>query len=145
VEFRLLGGIEAHRRGQLVDVGPARRQCVLAVLLVAANTAVSVDEPIDRAWADRPPRRSRETLRSYLTRLRGILADTDADIVRHGNSYQLTVDESHTDPHRFRQLTRAARMAPDNEAVVLWENALGLWRGEPFAGLDTPAVRRHGQ
>ncbi|HEY4018649.1 MAG TPA: BTAD domain-containing putative transcriptional regulator, partial [Pseudonocardiaceae bacterium] len=138
MEFRLLGGIEAHRHGQLVDVGHARQQCVLAVLLVQANTGVSVDELIDRVWADRPPHRSRETLHSYLTRLRRILADTGADIVRRGNSYQLTVDESHIDLHRFRRLTGAARMAPDDKAVVLLENALGLWRGEPFAGLDTP-------
>ncbi|HEX4224756.1 MAG TPA: BTAD domain-containing putative transcriptional regulator [Pseudonocardiaceae bacterium] len=138
VEFRLLGGIEAHRRGQLVDVGHARQQCVLAVLLVQANTTVSVDELIDRVWADRPPHRSRETLHSYLTRLRRILADTGADIGRRGNSYQLSVDESHIDLHRFRQLTSAARMEPDDKAVVLLENALRLWRGEPFAGLDTP-------
>ncbi|HJP73197.1 MAG TPA: BTAD domain-containing putative transcriptional regulator, partial [Pseudonocardiaceae bacterium] len=138
VEFRLLGGIEAHRRGQLVDVGHARQQCVLAVLLVQANTAVSVDELIDRVWAGRPPHRGRETLHSYLTRLRRILTDADADIVRLGNSYQLAVDESHIDLHRFRRLTAAARMAPDDKAVVLLENALGLWRGEPFAGLDIP-------
>ncbi|HEY4457127.1 MAG TPA: BTAD domain-containing putative transcriptional regulator, partial [Pseudonocardiaceae bacterium] len=138
MEFRLLGGIEAHRRGHLVDVGHARQQCVLTVLLVEANAAVSVDELIDRVWADHPPRRSRENLHSYLTRLRRILADDDADIVRHGNSYQLVVDESQIDLHRFRRLIEAARIAPDNQAVVLWEEALGLWRGEPFAGLDTP-------
>jgi DNA-binding SARP family transcriptional activator len=138
VEFRLLGGIEAHGRGQLVGVGHARRQCVLAVLLVEANAAVSVAELIDRVRAAHPRRRSRENLRSCLTRLRGILAGDDADIVRRGNSYQLAVDESQIDLHRFRQLIDAARIAPDNEAVVLSEEALGLWRGEPFAGLDTP-------
>jgi DNA-binding SARP family transcriptional activator/tetratricopeptide (TPR) repeat protein len=138
VEFRLLGGVEAHRSGQAVGVGHARQQCVLAVLLVQANTAVSIDELIERVWADRPPHRSRETLHSYLTRLRRILAGSEADIVRRGNSYQLRVAESAIDLHRFHQLTREARISPDNEAVVLLDTALGLWRGEPFAGLDTP-------
>jgi DNA-binding SARP family transcriptional activator/tetratricopeptide (TPR) repeat protein len=138
VEFRLLGGIEAYRDGQLVDVGHARQQCVLAVLLVGANTAVTVDELVERVWADRPPRRPRENLHSYLTRLRKILAEGDADIVRRGDSYQLTVAESRIDLHRFRALIAEARMARDDKAVLLREQALGLWRGEPFAGLDTP-------
>jgi DNA-binding SARP family transcriptional activator len=141
VEFRLLGGIEARRRGQLVDVGHARRQCVLAVPLVEANAAVSADELIDRVRAAHPRRRSRENLHSCLTRLRGILAEDDADIVRRSNGYQLAVGESQIDPHRFRRLIDAARIAPDNEAVVLSEEALGLWRGAPFAGPDTPWLR----
>jgi DNA-binding SARP family transcriptional activator len=141
VEFRLLGGIEAHRSGQLVDVGHARRRCAVAVLLVEANAAVSADELIDRVWAAHRRRRSRENPHSCLTLLRGILAEDDADIIRRGNGYQLAVDESQIDPHRFRRLIDAGRIAPDNEAVVLSEEALGLWRGEPFAGPDAPWLR----
>jgi DNA-binding SARP family transcriptional activator/Tfp pilus assembly protein PilF len=110
----------------------------LAVLLIDANTAVGVEELIDRVWANHPPHRMRETLHSYLTRLRRALADTDADISRRGTSYQLTVDEQSVDLHRFRQLTSQARASSDDKAAELLDTALGLWRGEPFAGLDTP-------
>lgn len=142
MEFRLPGGIAAHRGGQLADAGRARQQCLLAVLLVEANTAVSVGELIDRALAAHPTRRSRENLHSCLTRLRGILAGDDADIVRRGNGYQLAVDESQIDLHRFRRLVDAARIAPDNQAVVLSEEAFGLWRGEPSAGLGARGGRQ---
>jgi DNA-binding SARP family transcriptional activator/tetratricopeptide (TPR) repeat protein len=137
VEFRLLGGVAAFRFGHQVGIGHARQQCVLAVLLVEVNTAVSVDELIDRVWANRAPHRPRETLHTYLARLRRALPDTT--ITRHGNSYQLTADEDGIDLHRFRRLVSTAHASlEDEQARTLLTEALGLWRGEPFAGLDTP-------
>ena len=43
------------------------------------------------------------------------------------------------DLHRFRQLISQARAATDPvEADALFERALAMWRGIPFASLDTP-------
>jgi len=51
----------------------------------------------------------------------------------------LTVDPQTVDLHRFRRLTTLARGAEsDRSAAELITEALGLWRGEPFAGLDAP-------
>jgi hypothetical protein len=51
----------------------------------------------------------------------------------------LAVDESTVDLHRFRVLLARARAAEDDEqAAARYEEAFALWRGEPFAGLDSP-------
>jgi hypothetical protein len=43
------------------------------------------------------------------------------------------------DLHRFRRLMSLARESESDQAASdLIAEALGLWRGEPFAGLDTP-------
>ncbi|MBB5960717.1 DNA-binding SARP family transcriptional activator/tetratricopeptide (TPR) repeat protein [Saccharothrix tamanrassetensis] len=139
VEFRLLGQVVVERDGHQVDVGPARQQCVLAVLLVEANTAVPAEVLIDRVWEDRPPLRVRSSLHSYLTRLRRALAAAPVSITWRSGSYVLTVDEQAVDLHRFRRLIGQARTAVDDEqAMALIRQALELWRGEAFAGLDTP-------
>ena len=65
VEFRLLGEVEACLDGQRLDIGHARQRCVLASLLVDVNRPVSVDQLIDRVWADGPPSRARNALAGY--------------------------------------------------------------------------------
>ncbi|WPW33756.1 bacterial transcriptional activator domain-containing protein [Streptomyces atratus] len=43
------------------------------------------------------------------------------------------------DLHRFRRLiARARETADDRSALPLFKEALGLWQGEPLAGLDSP-------
>ncbi|MEV0253527.1 BTAD domain-containing putative transcriptional regulator [Streptomyces sp. NPDC050732] len=145
--FTVLGDVEVQVDGRQIDVGHLRQRSVLAVLLVEANRTVSVDQLADRVWADRLPRRFRTTLYSYLSRLRQALLgavdaeddDAGARIVKEPGGYRLTVDASAVDMHRFRSLVARARAAEDGEhALALYEEALGLWRGEPFATLDTP-------
>ncbi|HVV19631.1 MAG TPA: BTAD domain-containing putative transcriptional regulator [Pseudonocardiaceae bacterium] len=137
MQFRLLGNVEAYAGGRPVDLGHARQRCVLATLLVEANRTVSVDQLVDRVWGDSPPKRGRDVVYSYLSRLRSTLAGaTDVSIVRRGSGYALLIDEATVDLHRFRQLVGRARTAED--ALPLYEQALGLWHGEAFADLDTP-------
>ncbi|MFD7657732.1 BTAD domain-containing putative transcriptional regulator [Actinosynnema sp. NPDC059797] len=139
MRFRLLGNVEAFLDGTPLALGHARQRTVLAVLLVEANRVVTVDELVDRVWADRPPRRARNTLYGYLHRLRGVLsAVEDVAVERASAGYVLTADPSAVDVHLFRDLVGRARTGPDERRMALLERALGLWRGEPFAGLDTP-------
>jgi DNA-binding SARP family transcriptional activator/tetratricopeptide (TPR) repeat protein len=142
VEFGLLGDVEVRVDGRLVEVGHARQRCVLVVLLVEANHVVSVDALVERVWGDGAPQRARETLYSYLSRLRRALGlITEVDLVRQRGGYVLTVDPLVVDVHRFHHLVAQARAADEEDrALVLFEQALGLWRGEPFAGLDTAWV-----
>jgi DNA-binding SARP family transcriptional activator len=140
VEFRLLGDVEVRVDGHVVDVGHARQRGVLATLLVEANRPVPVGVLLDRVWADRLPQRARNALSGYVSRLRRLLADADdVAIGRQGGGYRLSVDPMAVDVHRFRHLIGEARAAADDdEAVRLFEQALGLWRGEAFGMLSTP-------
>ena len=142
VEFRLLGEVEACLDGQRLDIGHARQRCVLASLLVDVNRPVSVDQLIDRVWADEPPSRARNALAGYLSRLRQLLgAAGDVQISRGPAGYTLAVDALSVDMHQFRHLAAEARSSADPfEAMTLYRRALELWRGEPLAGLDTPWI-----
>jgi DNA-binding SARP family transcriptional activator len=136
VEFGLLGAVEVRVGGRDLDVGHSRQRCVLAALLVDANRLVPVDVLVDRVWGEQVPHRARNAVAGYVSRLRQVLPGEVSIIGRQGG-YVLTVDPMSVDLHRFDHLVRRARVEPD-EAVVLLTEALGLWRGEPFATSDTP-------
>ncbi|MEV4703322.1 BTAD domain-containing putative transcriptional regulator [Actinoplanes sp. NPDC049316] len=140
VEFRLLGEVEAVVDGRRLDLGHDRQRCVLAALLADAGRAVPADRVLDRVWGERLPQRAPGVLRSYLSRLRRALSTADGvEIVRRPGGYACTADPMTVDVHRFGALLAQARAAADDHsAVALFEEALGLWRGEPFGVLDTP-------
>ncbi|CCH33298.1 AfsR/SARP family transcriptional regulator [Actinosynnema sp. NPDC047251] len=140
VEIRLLGTVEAVLGGRRTDLGHARQRCVLVALAVEVNQPVAFDRLVTRVWGDRPPRRPRAALYGYLYRLRRVLADAEGvALVRHTGCYELVADPDAVDLRRFERLADAARRAgSDAERLALFDRAARLWRGEPFAGLDTP-------
>jgi predicted ATPase/DNA-binding SARP family transcriptional activator len=140
VEFRVLGDIGAYVDGRRLDVGHARQRGVLVSLVVDVNRPVSADQLIDRVWTGEPPHKARNALAAYISRLRQVLsAAEDVQIVRGPGGYTLNADAQSTDLHRFRQLVCQARDADNpTDAVALFDQALDLWRGEPFTVLDTP-------
>jgi DNA-binding SARP family transcriptional activator len=140
VEFCLLGAIEVRFDDRPVHVGYAQLRCVLAVLLVDANHVVSIDQLLDRVWGDRRfPQRPRGAVQHAITLLRTALTGLPVSITWRSTGYELRVDPETIDLHRFHSLINQARTAADDgRAAALFERALGLWRGEPLAGLNTP-------
>jgi predicted ATPase/DNA-binding SARP family transcriptional activator len=141
VEFRLLGDVEARVDGHPLDVGPARQRCVLVALLIDVNRPVPSDQLIDRVWSDELPHRARNSLAGYLSRLRQVVGGHGVEIARQPGGYSLIADPMSIDLCSFRQLVGQARVAtePDRVDALLGE-ALSLWRGVPFATLDTPWI-----
>ncbi|MGW6445723.1 BTAD domain-containing putative transcriptional regulator [Lentzea sp. NPDC055074] len=137
-ELRVLGDVGVWTGSRRVEVGHARQQCVLAVLAVEANRVITVDQLLERVWAQDLPLRSRQVLQNYLSRLRQVLSPEGIGIERRSNGYVLLADPGLVDLQRFRHLVTLARDAEDEHAFALFGQALGLWRGEPFAGLETP-------
>ncbi len=137
--FRLLGNVEVDIGGRAIDVGHSRQQCVLVTLLLDANRPVPVDRLLDRVWGPNPPRRGRDALYPYLSRLRQLLAGPDARIERTTGGYVLHADPDSVDIHQFRCLVARARTTDDDAtAAALFEQGLALWRGEAFSVLETP-------
>ena len=134
VRFGVLGTLEAESGGAVLDVGPARQRYVLAALLADPNRPVPPEQLVTRVWGAHPPHRAAATLRSYLSRLRA----AGCAIERTSHGYVLRVEPASLDLHRFRELVARARLADDGTAAALFDEALALWRGEPFAGLDSP-------
>jgi len=140
VEFRLLGEFQVLVDGRPVEIGHPRQRGVLVALLVDANRLVSVDQLVDRVWGARRPSGPRPALYSYVSRLRTVFADIDGvAIEKRSGGYLLTVDPMVVDLHRFRHLVDQARANKDDElALDLFDQALGLWRGQPLNDQDTP-------
>lgn len=139
IEFCLLGQIEARQGDRRVELGHARQRCVLVALLVEAGTVVPTDRLVDRVWGEHPPAGARGTLYGYLSRLRGALGEVGPRHDRGG--YLIDVDPASVDTHRFTDLLAGARAAGDDQrAADPLTEALGLWRGEAFSGLDTPWI-----
>lgn len=151
MELRVLGQVEVVVDGKPVDLGHARQRCVLAVLVVEANQVVPTDHLVDRIWGEHPPRRARQLVSNYLSRLRHLLSASgiagEVVIERRGGGYVLRVASDRVDLHRFRRLIVQARADADQaSALELLERADRMWRGDPLSGLDTPwiAVVRQG-
>jgi DNA-binding SARP family transcriptional activator len=142
VRFQVLGDVAASSDDGPVPLGSARQRAVLAVLLVEPGAVVSHDQLADRVWGTQPPRNARRTVHTYISRLRSALAAVGGPrLDRRSGGYALAADESAVDLHRFRDLVAEARRADDDRAAALWQEALGLWRGEPFAGVDSDWLR----
>jgi DNA-binding SARP family transcriptional activator/tetratricopeptide (TPR) repeat protein len=148
LSIRVLGDVTVRAGGQgaPVNLGHHRQQCVLAALLVEANRPVPADVLLARAWGERWPRRPRDALYSYVSRLRQALAPAGSTVERHRGGYVVNVDPLAVDLHLFDHLVRQSRAgAGDQPALALLERALALWTGDAFATLDTPwlnATRR---
>ncbi|GLF92923.1 AfsR/SARP family transcriptional regulator [Streptomyces yaizuensis] len=150
IGYAVLGDIRANRDGRFMDLGPARQRTVLAALLMDANRVVPVAGLADRVWGARPPRRVAPALYTYLSRLRRVLERSSGSavdqvpgsgrvsIVRRPGGYELLAGPDSVDVHLFHALVARARSADDDSAIGLYDRALALWRGEPFAGVDTP-------
>jgi len=142
-EFLVLGPTEVLDGGRAVEVGPPRQRTILAVLLAEANRVVTVDQLVDRVWGHaQAPANPLGALRTYVSLLRRALSAVEGvALVRQSSGYKAVVDERNVDLYRFRDLLAHARTAAaDDRAAALLREALALWRGEPFTGLDTPWI-----
>ncbi|PUB27769.1 DNA-binding SARP family transcriptional activator [Promicromonospora sp. AC04] len=142
VRFQLLGHVSARSDRGPVPLGTARQRAVLAALLVEPGVPVSLDQLIERVWGATSPHSARQTLHSYISRLRSVLGDKGGPApIRRSGGYALDVDAAAVDLHQFRGLVAQARRADDDGAEALWQDAMALWHGVPFADLDSDWLR----
>ncbi|HSF37235.1 MAG TPA: BTAD domain-containing putative transcriptional regulator [Nocardioides sp.] len=147
MQVRVLGDVEVEVAGELADLGGPKPRALLALLVAAAGRPVHVELLIDQMWGEDPPARVEASLQSYVARLRRSLEPdrppgaAATRLRTHAAGYSLSVDEHGVDASRFTSLLREARPADDERATDLLTDALGLWRGDAYAGVDTPSVR----
>ncbi|MFF0156882.1 BTAD domain-containing putative transcriptional regulator [Streptomyces sp. NPDC005263] len=142
LRFSLLGPVRAWRGQDEIALGPPQQRAVLAVLLLAEGSQVSVGRLVDAVWGTEAPASARGILRTYIHRLRKVLepaGDTSSSMIRAaGDGYQLT-SPGELDLSVFRELVAQAertRGAGDAQgAAKCLGDALGLWRGAALAGI----------
>jgi len=142
----VLGPLEGWRDGMPLYLGPPARRAVLGMLLMDPDVGVRRDTIVDVLWGDQPPRTAVGLVQAHVSRLRKILeprkyaagGDRVLDSV-HG-TYRLRLSSAELDLLLFRELAaRAASMregGDDLAACELYENAVGLWRGDPLADVE---------
>ncbi|MFG3533111.1 BTAD domain-containing putative transcriptional regulator [Streptomyces sp. NPDC047917] len=148
MRFRILGPLEVRApQGTAGDLTPraAKIRVVLATLLVRANEIVSVDSLIDELWGENPPRTATTTLQVYVSQLRKLLHEADAEfgrdaLVTRPPGYELRIDPAQLDLTVFEELHGRSRELMEQQnhrtASDLQRQALGLWRGPLLS--DTP-------
>ncbi|HEU5160758.1 MAG TPA: tetratricopeptide repeat protein [Streptosporangiaceae bacterium] len=147
MEFHLLGPVELWADGQRRELGTAKERLVLANLLLSPGQPVSAETLIDHLWGADPPAKPRQSLYSYIARLRDRLAQAgEVELRSRPGGYVLEIDETTIDVHRFHLLraqARAIAQSGDEEhAIDLYRKAARLWRAEPLADLSGEWVIR---
>lgn len=140
VTVSLLGPFEVTLEGRPVDVPRGHQRRLLASLALSAPRAVSQPALVRQLWDSAPPRDPRKAILAQVRRLRDLLGD---DLIRScGDGYQLAVEPEDVDALRFERLVAAATAAPPDRGPELLSDALGLWRGDPLTGVDSPLLDR---
>jgi DNA-binding SARP family transcriptional activator/tetratricopeptide (TPR) repeat protein len=137
VEVKVLGSWEVSVEQRTVMVPPGHQRALLVSLLLSVGKPVRSETLARQLWGDQPPANVRRTLSTYVTRLRGVLGK-QVIAAYPGGGYLLPVNEVGVDLHRFRELLRRAWDAGRTDSqLALLREALGLWRGRPFTGVES--------
>ncbi|QUQ68279.1 tetratricopeptide repeat protein [Kutzneria sp. CA-103260] len=150
MDFRVLGPVEIRDdQDRVIGLRGQLDRALLALLLLNANTPVSVGSLASRMWEDRDP--PKDGVTGYLQDLRKALRDSVGEAARVAparGTTMITLDAGCVDVVRFREYLAAARHTADPEQVaVAARAALAEWRGTALQNLDDAkrwvAAQRH--
>lgn len=138
----MLGPLEVRGPTGEIAVGGRKQKIVLALLLLRAERFVSRADLVDALWPEDPPSSARQTIESYVSRLRSRLRSggADGELISSGPAgYRLSLNGSRLDSEEFERRALGARDAAERgdatEALTLAKSALSLWRGPALADL----------
>ena len=129
--FCVLGRLEVWRGGQRLDMPAGRRCRVLAALLVHAGAPLPVDALVEAAWGADVPADPRAALYTVVSRLRSLLGEHA--LITRPDGYRIDASADSVDAIRFERLCRTAATVGPEQAAVLLDEGLGLWRGPAYA------------
>ena len=146
LRIEILGPLTVWRDGTPIALGPARQRAVLGMLALHPETGLHRDALIDLLWGEQPPASAVPEVQGYVSRLRTIMGgrtgNAEPITTVGGCRYHLALGACgiQLDLSAFQQATRDARADPVR-ACELYEQALGMWRGDILADIDL--VRGH--
>jgi DNA-binding SARP family transcriptional activator len=136
IRICLLGSVEAFLEATPIDLRGPRQRRLLAVLALRPGIAIDISEVIDAVWADGDyPPDARETLHTYVSRLRRSLGDSAA-VTSRGGIYVLAVDALNVDAFRFDLAVEEAATASPPRRAELLRQGLALWHGPALSGFE---------
>jgi DNA-binding SARP family transcriptional activator/tetratricopeptide (TPR) repeat protein len=147
VKFRILGPLEILDGSERLELGGARQQIVIATLLLSANRVVTMDRLLEAIYGEDLPPTARSQAQIAISSLRRLFASyiSDTVISTHAHGYVIQVDSGQLDSQQFDELVATARAAREasqpDQAVASYRDALRLWRGPAFDGIDSQLIR----
>ena len=148
--YELLGPLAVRRDGRALDLGAPKQRVVLAMLLLDRGRVVSADRLVDAAWRENAPPSAIPSLQAYLSNLRRLLRQPEADgsgrvtpLARQAPGYRLDVSDATVDLDDYLAAValQAEAAARGDWSAVL--DAAGradrLWRGPLLADLADEA------
>ncbi|MGH2636805.1 MAG: BTAD domain-containing putative transcriptional regulator, partial [Actinomycetota bacterium] len=143
MEFRILGPLDVSAEDGPLPLGGPKQRAVIAHLILRANRVVPAEQLIDELWGEEPPETARNTLQTYVYRLRKILGEDRLEGTTGG--YVLRAEPAEIDAVRFEALVREGRGLLETDpasALARLNEALGLWRGPAFSDFaGEPSLR----
>jgi predicted ATPase/DNA-binding SARP family transcriptional activator/class 3 adenylate cyclase len=139
IEVGLLGSIMVRVDGNRVDLSGVLEKALLARLSINPGSAVSQSRLIDDLWGESPPNNAVGSLQTLVYRLRKALGPAGSAISRVDNGYKLDALAEQVDAAKFDLLVERAHRTPvtaKSNGRTLLTDALSLWRGPAFEGLD---------
>lgn len=133
MRLRVLGPVGAEQQGHPVNLGGPKVRTLLAALLMRHGDPVTTDWLIDVLWGENPPATATKTLQKYVSQLRKKVGDA---LITHPRGYALELGDNQIDAKRFEILLARAGVSQGEYKAQLIEEALELWRGEPYQDLD---------
>ncbi len=145
LDFSVLGPLQVRGESGPVDLPSPMERALLAHLVARAGRTVSTDELIDTIWGEAPPRTADKALQNHVLRLRNVLEPerngSPVLLVTDGSGYRLDVVDDAIDARRFERLVTLGRRAYQegriDAAARTLADALELWRGSAYAGLES--------
>ena len=129
--------------GWATPPAPLRRRA-LAALAFAAGDAVDHERLADAMWGEDLPASARKVVQNHVLALRRSLGP--GMIETRPGGYVLMVARQDVDAQRFEALTldgrTASRVGHTAAAIDRFDEALGLWRGEPYRDLGDWSLAR---
>ena len=147
--MRALGPIELRAAGQTIIPGGPKPKALLAALTVHVRQVVSIDRLVDLIWDEHPPSSASALVHQYVSQVRRSFAAADARdvLATRAPGYLLRLDPTQVDIEVFAQLLRTANDAEQSgapaPAAEAYRQALDLWRGPAFGGVDARFARNH--
>ncbi|MFE6975931.1 BTAD domain-containing putative transcriptional regulator [Streptomyces sp. NPDC057682] len=156
MDIDALGALEVRENGvSITPTAPKPRQ-VLALLALHADQVVPVSVLVEELWGSKPPRSARTTLQTYVLQVRDLIAvallkdpsDRPARtskevLVTAPGGYMLVSGDGVSDVREFDRLAGIGYRAMDAgdfpRAAETLRQALDLWTGEPFSGVQAGA------
>ncbi|WP_165956246.1 AfsR/SARP family transcriptional regulator [Streptomyces hainanensis] len=143
MRFQVLGEVLLHRDGRAEALTGRLERTLLALLLARGGRPVPTDVLTEALWGDQPDQRSGPRLQLHVHRLRRKLGESDR-LSLGPAGYRLRVEAGELDAERFESSVEDGLAFADREdpssAVESLREALSLWRGAPFTGVDLPLL-----